>query len=240
MDWIKQLSAFRRAVMRALLWCGVASVACLYWNQAIYQWFLLPLLHRLPVDSALVATSLTSTVVVPLHLSVILGVFLSMPLMIYELWKFVVPALHPHEQRSAAAFLGMSISLFYLGVFVGYLWILPWMFDFFVMLLPKGVRLFPELHDHLMFSLKTLLNFGLCFQVPVIMGLLVRTRLLTLDQLRGGRRYFIVLAFVVAMLLTPPDVVSQILLAVPMCALYELGLWWGKRQVERRESRLYA
>jgi sec-independent protein translocase protein TatC len=212
---------------RRLILCFVATglifaVLCFFANP-LYQLLTRPLLLQLPTHH-LIATKIAATFFVPMKFTLIVSFFLLIPYFFYHLWSFVSPALYIEERKTVWYLLFPTVLLFYLGVLFAYFLVLPTIFKFFVQTTPRNVALLPDIGQYLDFAMQLLLAFGLAFEVPVIVVVLVRFNLYTLAQLKAARRYVIVLAFVVAMILTPPDIFSQFLLAIPLCLLYELGL----------------
>ncbi len=183
-----------------------------------------PLKPLLSVHDALIVTSPVASVLAPLRLAFNCALFCSIPVGFYHIWRFVAPGLY-HRERVvlSLAFLG-SLSLFCVGVIFCFYAVLPFMFQLFMTARPAGVRFMPDMSVTIDFMLHMLMVFGLCFQLPLVCAVLVRLNVLTLGTLKAMRPYMIVMAFVVGMLLTPPDVLSQLMLAIPLCLLYELGI----------------
>lgn len=201
----------------------VFLVLSFYANQ-LYHFLAIPLLEKLPHHSGLIATKITSAFSVPLKFSFIVSIIFATPFILYHIWQFVAPALYVREKRLIWFWLFPSVFLFYLGIFFAYCVALPLIFRFFVSITPPGVELKPDMGQYLDFTLQFLFAFGWAFEVPIVIVALVSFNLITLQQLRSSRPYIILAAFVIGMLLTPPDVLSQCLLAVPLYLLYELGL----------------
>lgn len=195
---------------------------CFFANP-LYQIIAQPLLMQM-ANGHLIATKITSTFLVPIKFVFILSIFLSIPYLLYHAWAFIAPALYAKEKKILWVLLLPSIGLFYLGTVFAYYVVLPIIFRFFVNTTPASVELRPDISQYLDFVLQLLLAFGLTFEVPVVVLVLAYFHVVTLSQLRAGRPYVIVIAFVLGMLLTPPDVISQTLLAIPLWLLYELGL----------------
>ncbi len=216
---------------RRLLYCSiftilVFSILCFYANP-LYQLLARPLLMQLPAQN-LIATKITATLLVPIKFSFYLSFFLLIPFFSYHLWSFVSPALYKKERKSIWFLLFPTVFLFYLGVFFAYTLVLPLLFHFFIKASPAHVQLLPDIGHYLDFVLGLMFAFGVAFEVPVVVLALVNFRICTIAQLEAARRYVIVLSFVLGMLLTPPDVLSQIFLAIPLWLLYELGLLLAK------------
>lgn len=190
----------------------------------LYAELAAPLLTRWPGGTHLIATQVTSPFLTPLKLVLFLAVFLSVPVILYQLWAFVRPGLYAHERRLARPLLAAAPLLFYAGCAFAFLLVLPAAFRFFAAVTPHGVVMMTDITHYLDFVLLVLLAFGACFEIPVVVVVLAAARLVNLSQLRRSRRYAYVGGFVVAAAITPPDITSMILLAVPMCLLYELGI----------------
>ncbi len=221
---IDHLVELRARLIKCLL-AVVVMFACLYpFANDIYTLVAQPLLDKLPEHSTMIATEVTSPFMAPFKLTMVLAVFLAMPVILYQVWAFVAPGLYKHEKRLVLPLLVASMVLFALGVVFVYLVMFPVIFDFFTSVAPAGVSVMTDLSRYLDFVLALFLAAGFMFQVPVATVLLVRTGMTTVASLREKRPYVIVGAFVIGMLLTPPDVFSQSMLAIPMCLLFELGL----------------
>ena len=219
------LSEFRQRLGKAFLLWALIFVPLFYFSSDVYAWFAIPLMQHLPIGGQLISTQVTTPFTTPLQLSFVLSLWLGMPLFLYQLWAFVAPALYPKEQRFIAPIIALSILFFYLGLLFAFFIVCPMALGFFMHLAPKGVAIMTDIQHYLDFVLGLLFAFGLAFQVPIITWAVLKSGLVTVNQLKNGRPYIIILAFIIGMLLTPPDVVSQILLAIPLWALFESGLW---------------
>lgn len=196
-----------------------------------------PVADALPEGSSMLATKVLSPFLTPLKLAFVAALFLAMPYLLYQLWGFVAPGLYQHERRLAFPMLASSVVLFYMGAAFAYFVVLPLLFPFLVGVVPENVEVAPDIADFLDVALKLFFAFGLAFEVPIATILLVVTGMTTPDALTAKRPYIIVGAFVVGMLLTPPDVISQTLLAVPIWILFEAGVFLSRVFVRRREER---
>ncbi len=183
-----------------------------------------PLLSALPGQSELIATQITSPIVTPLKLAADAALLFSAPFALFHLWRFISPGLHKNEQEQFRGAILISVLLFISGLAFCFYLILPFMFQFFTHALPKDVHFMPDMAYALDFITRMLLLFGFCFQIPLITLILVRVKIINVMTLKKIRPYIIVGAFIIGMLLTPPDVFSQIMLALPLCLLYELGI----------------
>ncbi len=195
----------------------------MYFANNLYTLLALPLLKFLP-QGHLIATQIVSPFFVPFKLAFMASVLVATPFFLYQLWGFVAPALYGHERRLIWPFLLMSAFLFYCGIAFAYFVIFPMLFHFLARVAPQGVVLSPDISEYFDFTIKLLLVFGGLFEIPIIMVLLVSTGVVTRERLIKWRSYAIVGAFVLGMLLAPPDVLSQTILAVPIWMLYEAGI----------------
>ena len=201
------------------LFCGL-----FYFSDQIFMLLAQPLLRHLPEGTSLIATNITTPLLTPLKLTFILAIFLSVPVLLYEIWSFVAPGLYQREKRLVAPLIFLSSLLFVAGMAFAYFVVFPLVFGFFANIVPHGVKLMPDISSYLDVTLKLFFAFGLAFEVPIAIILLVSTGVASPAKIASKRAYVIVGAFVVGMLLTPPDVISQVLLAVPIWLLFEGGL----------------
>lgn len=221
---LMHLLELRRRAIRSLLFFGGVFGAFFFIANDLFHVLISPLLSILPNQQGLIATQITSPVVTPLKLAADAALLLSAPFALYQLWKFIKPGLHRKEQEQFRGIIILSLSLFLCGLLFCYYLILPFMFQFFAHALPKEVHFMPDMAYATDFITRMLLLFGLCFQIPLIMLVLVRLTMTDISTLKKIRPYIIVSAFIIGMLLTPPDVLSQIMLALPLCFLYEAGI----------------
>ncbi len=221
---ISHLLELRDRVLRAFLAVLVAFLPCAFYSNKIFSFIAQPLLAKLPKDSSLIATSVISPFMTPFKLSFFVGLFIAMPVVLYQAWAFVAPGLYRHEKRFAVPLLLSSVILFYIGVAFAYLFVFPVMFDFFASTTPEGVKMMTDINSYLDFILTMFLCFGVAFEVPVVVVLLVLTNMVTVEKLAEARGYVLIGIFVIAAILTPPDAVSQTIMAGPMYLLYEGGL----------------
>lgn len=239
---IAHLLELRTRILRVLVGIAVAFAPLAYFAQEIYSFLAQPLLSLLPAGTSMIATEVASPFFAPVKLAAILAATVSMPWTLYQVWAFVAPGLYKSEQRLVLPLLASSTLLFYVGMAFAYFLVLPTVFHFLVGIAPEGVAVMTDIAKYLDFVLAIFLAFGLAFETPVAIVLLVRTGFATPQQLRDKREYVLVGAFVVAAVLTPPDVVSQLLLAIPSYLLYELGIlaaqWLtpGAREVDAQRA----
>jgi sec-independent protein translocase protein TatC len=218
------LIELRTRLLKAVAAVVLVLVALVPFANRLYAELAAPLVARLPQGAHLIATEVTSPFITPLKLAFYTSVFISMPVVLYQLWAFVSPGLYKHEKRLARPLLVAALALFYLGCAFAYFLVLPAAFRFLTAVTPQGVEMMTDITRYLDFVMLMFFAFGLCFEVPVAVVILAAIGVVDLEKLRSGRRYAIVGAFAVAALITPPDITSMLMLGVPMCLLYELGV----------------
>jgi sec-independent protein translocase protein TatC len=218
------LLELRNRVLRALL--GVIIVFCclVYFAQDIYQYVAQPLLSAMPEGSQMIATDVASPFFAPFKLTLVLSLFIAMPFVLYQIWSFVAPGLYSNEKRLIVPLMFGSTLLFYSGIAFAYFLVFPVVFAFFTSVAPEGVVIATDISSYLDFILKLFFAFGAAFEIPIAIILMCWTGMTTPDSLREKRAYVVVGAFVIGMLLTPPDIISQTMLAVPMLLLFEVGI----------------
>ncbi|HET7560765.1 MAG TPA: twin-arginine translocase subunit TatC [Rhodanobacteraceae bacterium] len=218
------LLELRSRLIKAIA-CVVLVLACLVpFANRLYGWLAEPLVKRLPVGAHLIATQVASPFITPLKLAFYTALFVSMPVIVYQLWAFVSPGLYRQEKRLARPLLVASILLFYAGCAFAYFLVLPAAFRFLTMVTPPGVEMMTDITHYLDFVMMVFFAFGLCFEIPVIEVIVAATGFVSVQQLKSWRRYAIVVAAVIAAAITPPDITSMLMLLVPMVILYELGI----------------
>lgn len=198
-----------------LLWPGPAM---------IYDLLARPMMASLPAGSKMIATGVISPFIIPMKIALLSGFILSLPWVLYQAWAFIAPGLYTHEKRLVAPLVISSSLLFIAGVAFCYFFVFGKVFAFINEFAPQSIMVAPDIENYLDFVMTMCLAFGLAFEVPVVVLILVRTEVVTLEKLKAIRSYVIVGAFVVAAIVTPPDIMSQLFLAIPLCLLYELGL----------------
>ncbi len=221
---ISHLLELRDRLMRAFLAVLLAFVPCAFFANDIFTFFAQPLIDKLPKGGSLIATSVISPFMTPFKLAFFVALIAAMPVVLYQIWAFVAPGLYRHEKRFAVPLLLSSIVLFYTGVVFAYFIVFPVMFDFFSKTTPEGVTMMTDISSYMDFILTMFMCFGLAFEVPILVVLLVITGMVSIEKLQASRGYVLIGIFIVAALLTPPDAVSQTIMAVPMYLLYEGGL----------------
>ncbi len=221
---ISHLLELRDRLLRSFVAVGIAFLPCVYYSNDIFTFVASPLLAKLPPGSNLIATGVMSPFTTPFKLSFFVALLAAMPYVIYQLWAFVAPGLYRHERRFAVPLLLSSILLFYVGIGFAYYFVFPVMFQFFAATTPKGVAMMTDINQYLDFVLTMFFCFGVAFEVPVAVVLLVVMGIVRIESLKKNRGYVLIGIFILAALLTPPDAISQCSLAVPMYLLYEGGI----------------
>lgn len=224
-SFVSHLVELRDRILRALACVFVVLLCLMPFSNQLYLWLAQPLLAHLPGSSSMIATEVASPFLAPFKLTLFVAVLVSVPYVFFQAWAFVAPGLYLKEKRLVFPLLVSSTALFYAGIAFAYFAVFPLVFGFFTATAPEGVTIMTDISRYLDFVLKLFFAFGIAFEVPVATYLVVRTGISTVDSLAAKRPYIIVGAFVLGMLLTPPDIISQILLAVPVWMLYELGLY---------------
>jgi sec-independent protein translocase protein TatC len=233
---ISHLLELRDRLLRSMMAVGLAFLPCVYYSNDIFTFVAQPLLAKLPPGSNLIATGVMSPFTTPFKLSFFVGLLAAMPYVIYQLWAFVAPGLYRNERRFAVPLLLSSILLFYVGIAFAYYFVFPVMFQFFAATTPKGVAMMTDINQYLDFVLTMFFCFGVAFEVPVAVVLLVVMGIVRLDSLKKNRGYVLIGIFILAALLTPPDAISQCSLAVPMYLLYEGGLLMARLLTRARSA----
>ena len=224
--FISHLVELRDRLLRSIL--AVLGVFVLLWFwpglAQIYDLLALPMMRTLPEGTRMIATGVITPFLVPLKVGLMAAFLLALPYVLYQAWAFVAPGLYAHEKRFALPLVFGSTVLFLCGVAYCYFVVFSWVFRFIIQFAPKSITPAPDIEAYLSFVLTMFVAFGVTFEIPLIEVVLVRTGMVTVAKLKEIRSYVIVGAFVVAAVVTPPDVISQLLLAIPMCLLYEFGI----------------
>ena len=221
---VTHLVELRDRLIKIFLGVGVVLLGLFPFANEIYSFLAAPLLKHLPEQSTMVAIDVASPFLTPFKLVLILAVVVTIPWILYQMWAFIAPGLYKHEKRLVMPLLVSSSLLFYLGMVFAYYIVFPLVFGFFTKVTPEGVAVMTDISRYLDFVTKMFIAFGAAFEVPVLTFILVITGVTTVEALSNARSYVIVAAFVIGMLLTPPDIISQVLLAIPVWILFELGL----------------
>ena len=237
---IGHLVELRARLLSAVLAVLAVFLVLLPFATRIYTLLAEPLRSKLPAGTQMVAIDVASPFLTPIKLALFVALILAMPVVLYQLWAFVAPGLYRHEQKLARPLLASAVLLFYTGCAFAYFLVLPTVFGFLTGITPEGVAMMTDISRYLDFVLVLFLAFGFSFEVPVAVVILALLGWVSVEQLRAARSYVIVGAFVVAAVITPPDVVSQLLLAIPMCLLYEIGVLVARSIVRRSEPQTPA
>ena len=230
------LIELRSRLLKAVAAVVVILLVLIPFANRLYTELAAPLVARLPEGAHLIATEVASPFVTPLKLAFYAALFIGMPMILYQLWAFVSPGLYKHEKRLARPLLVAAMGLFYLGCAFAYFLVLPAAFRFLTAVTPQGVEMMTDISHYLDFVMLMFFAFGLCFEVPVGVVILAAVGVVDVKQLRSGRRYAVVGAFAISAFITPPDITSMIMLAIPMCLLYELGVLAVGWLVKPREA----
>ncbi|MGL6260550.1 twin-arginine translocase subunit TatC [Vibrio sp. WXL210] len=233
---ISHLLELRDRLLRAMAAVLVIFLGLIYFSNTIYEFISAPLVERLPEGATMIATDVASPFFTPLKLTLITAVFIAVPFILYQVWAFVAPGLYKHERKLVMPLLFSSSLLFYCGVAFAYYVVFPLVFGFFTAISLGGVEFATDISSYLDFVLALFLAFGIAFEVPVAIVLLCWTGATTPESLGQKRPYIVVAAFVVGMMLTPPDMISQTLLAIPMCLLFEVGLLVARFYVRKPDQ----
>ncbi|WP_312984503.1 Sec-independent protein translocase subunit TatC [Atlantibacter sp.] len=233
---ISHLIELRKRLLNCVIAILAIFLALVYFANDIYQLVSAPLISQMPQGATMIATDVASPFFTPIKLTMMVSVILSAPVILYQVWAFIAPALYKHERRLVVPLLVSSTLLFYIGMAFAYFVVFPLAFGFLTHTAPVGVVVSTDIASYLSFVMALFLAFGVSFEVPVAIVLLCWLGVTTPDDLRKKRPYVLVGAFVVGMLLTPPDVFSQTLLAIPMYFLFEVGVFFARFYVGKRRE----
>lgn len=230
---ISHLVELRSRLLRSVMAILLVFVVLIYFSNNIYDFIAQPLLSQLPAGTSMIATDVATPFITPIKLTLMVSFFVAIPYLLFQAWAFIAPGLYQHERRLIMPLVVSSALLFYMGMAFAYYVVFPLVFGFFTSTAPTGVTVATDIASYLDFVLTLFFAFGVAFEIPVATILLCWTGVTTPQSLREKRPYVIVGVFVVGMLLTPPDVFSQTLLAIPMWALWELGLFFARFYVRK-------
>ena len=225
--FVQHLMELRDRLVKALIAVGIAAGVLFFYPGPgpLYDLLAAPLVAHLPAGATLIATSVISPFMVPLKILLMSAFLIALPVVLWQAWSFVAPGLYSHEKKLVLPLVVSSTLLFFIGVAFCYFFVFGQVFSFIQSFAPKSITAAPDIEAYLSFVITMFLAFGLAFEVPIVVIVLARMGIVSVEKLKAFRGYFIVLAFVIAAVVTPPDVVSQLALAVPMCLLYEVGIW---------------
>ncbi|MBN9204024.1 twin-arginine translocase subunit TatC [Methylibium petroleiphilum] len=236
--FVAHLIELRDRLIRAVLAIIVCFGALALWPgpSALYDLLAAPLVAHLPAGTTLIATNVISPFLVPLKITLMAAFMLALPVVLYQVWAFVAPGLYTHEKKLVMPLVVSSTLLFLLGVAFCYFFVFGQVFKFIQSFAPKSITAAPDIEAYLGFVLSMFIAFGAAFEVPVVVVVLARMGIVSIDKLKAFRAYFIVVAFIIAAIVTPPDVISQLALAIPMCILYEIGIWAAKVFIKHTQA----
>ena len=225
--FVAHLIELRDRLVRSLIAIGIVFAILAYFPgpAALYDLLAKPLVAQLPQGSHLIATNVISPFLVPLKITLLAAFLVALPYVLYQVWAFVAPGLYSHEKRLVAPLVISSTVLFLAGVAFCYFFVFGRVFHFIQAFAPKSVNVAPDIEEYLGFVLTMFLAFGATFEVPIVVVVLARMGVVSVEALKNFRGYFVVIAFIISAIITPPDMVSMLSLAIPMCVLYEVGLW---------------
>ena len=218
------LRELRARILKSLVVILVCFSSLVYFSNDIYLFLSEPLLSFLPENSSMIATEVASPFLTPLKLTFFVSLLLSMPFLLNQIWKFIAPGMYENEKSVSFLLILSSLILFYLGILFTYFLVLPLVFGFFTGAAPQGILIMTDISRYLDFVLSLMFAFSIAFEIPILIFLLIWSGITTSEKLRNARPYVIISCFIVGMLVTPPDVISQSLLAIPTWALFEIGL----------------
>ena len=221
---INHFFELRKAALKGVIFIFFIALTLLPFANQIYSFIAIPLIEKLPEGSNMIATEVASPFFAPFKLTLCCAIFLSFPYILYQAWSFIAPGLYINEKKLILPLLISSSFLFYLGVLFAYFIVFPILFSFLTATAPDGIKIMTDINHYLNFILKLFFAFGISFEIPIATILLIRTNFISAEKLSSNRPYVIFFAFLIGMLLTPPDVISQILLAIPVWLLFEAGL----------------
>ena len=226
--FISHLVELRDRLLRSIIAIAVVFFCLFPWASELYDLLAYPMMRTLPEGSKMIATGVITPFLIPVKVAAMIAFVIVLPYVLYQAWAFVAPGLYSHEKKLVVPLVVASTILFLCGIAFCYFFVFGVVFDFVNKIAPASITVAPDIEQYLNFVLTMFLAFGVTFEVPIVVILLARFGVVTLEQLRSIRPYFIVGSFVIAAIVTPPDVLSQLLLAVPMCILYEVGLFLAR------------
>ena len=232
---VAHLLELRTCLLKSLAAILLVFLSLVVFSNDIYTFFALPIQNLLPEGTSMIATDIASPFFAPFKLTIILSFFIAVPYILYQLWSFIAPGMYSDEKSLAIPLFVSSVLLFYLGIAFSYYVVFPIVFGFFTAIAPVGVAVTPDINNYLSFILKLFFAFGLAFEIPIATIILIKAGVTTRKALAEKRPYIVVICFVFGMLLTPPDIISQSLLAIPAWLLFEIGLLMS-RLVEKKAS----
>jgi len=236
-SFLGHLQELRSRILKSLIVILVCFLGLIYFSNDIYLLLSEPLLSFLPSNSSMIATEVASPFLTPLKLTFYVSLLVSMPFLLNQIWRFIAPGMYKNEKTLSFLIMLSSLLLFYLGVFFTYFLVLPLVFGFFTGAAPAGVLIMTDISRYLDFVLSMMFAFSFAFEIPIFIFLLIWSGISSSQSLRSKRPYVIIGCFTVGMLITPPDVISQSLLAIPAWILFELGIVMAKILVEKKDQK---
>jgi sec-independent protein translocase protein TatC len=232
--FISHLIELRERLVRCLVAMAIVFLPAFFYASELYDLLAMPMIRTLPQGSRMIATGVVTPFFIPMKIAMMVAFLVALPYLLYQAWAFVAPGLYAHEKRLVLPLIVSSTLLFFTGMAFCYFFVFRMVFDFIARFAPKSISVAPDIEAYFNFVIGMFIAFGLTFEVPVVVVVLVLTGMISVEKLREIRPYMIVAAFVVAAVVTPPDVVSQLLLAIPLCLLYEVGIFVAQF-VEKRK-----
>ena len=234
--FLSHLIELRERLVRCLLAVALASIPAIYFSSQLYDLLAMPLISSLPQGSKMIATGVITPFLIPMKIAFMAALLAVLPYILYQAWAFIAPGLYAHEKKLVLPLVVSSTILFVAGMAFCYFIVFRKVFAFIAAFAPKSISVAPDIEAYFNFVLGRFVAFGLAFEVPVVVVVLVLAGIVTVEQLRAWRGYVIVAIFIVAAIVTPPDVVSQVSLAIPMCLLYEVGIFFGQVVEKKRRA----
>jgi sec-independent protein translocase protein TatC len=234
--FLSHLIELRERLIRSLVAMGIMLIPALYFSSDLYDILAMPLMHALPQGSKMIATGVITPFLIPMKIAAMAAFLAALPYVLYQAWAFVAPGLYAHEKRLVLPLIVSSTLLFFVGMAFCYFIVFGRVFEFISSFAPKSISVAPDIEAYFNFMLGMFLAFGVAFEVPVVVVVLVLSGIISVEQLREFRGYVIVAIFTLAAFITPPDAISMVSLAIPMCLLYEVGIFAGQIIQKRRKA----
>ena len=234
--FLSHLFELRDRLVRSLVALAIVFIPTFFFASELYDLLAMPMMRTLPEGSKMIATGVITPFFIPMKIALMVAFLVALPYILYQAWAFVAPGLYAHEKRLALPLVVSSTLLFFAGMAFCYFIVFQTVFSFIAQFAPKSISVAPDIEAYFNFVLGMFLAFGLAFETPVVVVVLVMTGMISVEKLREIRSFVIVGAFVVAAVVTPPDVVSQLMLAIPLCLLYEVGIFFARFVAKPREA----
>jgi sec-independent protein translocase protein TatC len=234
--FLSHLFELRDRLVRSLVALGIVFIPTFFFAAELYDLLAMPMMRTLPEGSKMIATGVITPFFIPMKIALMVAFLVALPYILYQAWAFVAPGLYAHEKRLALPLVVSSTLLFFAGMAFCYFVVFQTVFSFIAQFAPKSISVAPDIEAYFNFVLGMFFAFGMAFETPVVVVVLVMTGMISVEKLREIRSFVIVGAFVVAAVVTPPDVVSQLMLAIPLCLLYEVGIFFARFVAKPREA----